>query len=138
MKNPALICLGLLVAAFATTDAAAGPVADGIKRIGKESGRAVFSEVERRVLEDYVAGRGDASDDDDDDDYDRERPGKKSKGKEKNKDKQKGKPGNASQGNPKGLPPGIRMKLARGGTLPPGIAKKNLPADVEGRLPPVA
>lgn len=37
----------------------------------------------------------------------------------------------------KGLPPGIAMKLERGGTLPPGIAKKNLPDDLEQKLPPV-
>ena len=37
----------------------------------------------------------------------------------------------------KGLPPGIAMKLERGGTLPPGIAKQYLPADLERQLPPV-
>lgn len=35
----------------------------------------------------------------------------------------------------KSLPPGIQMKLARGGTLPPGIAKRFLPGELEGRLP---
>lgn len=34
-----------------------------------------------------------------------------------------------------GLPPGIAMKLERGGTLPPGIAKRDLPADLRSRLP---
>jgi hypothetical protein len=33
------------------------------------------------------------------------------------------------------LPPGIRMKVARGGTLPPGIAKKQLPGGLLSRLP---
>src|SRR5688572_15801450 len=36
------------------------------------------------------------------------------------------------------LPPGIRKRLARGKGLPPGIAKKYLPSDLEGRLPPRA
>jgi len=35
----------------------------------------------------------------------------------------------------KGLPPGIAMKLARGGTLPPGIAKQYLPQGLEKDLP---
>ena len=37
---------------------------------------------------------------------------------------------------PDNLPPGIRKRLARGKGLPPGIAKKYLPSDLEGRLPP--
>ncbi len=39
---------------------------------------------------------------------------------------------------PDNLPPGIRKRLARGKGLPPGIAKKYLPSDLEGRLPPRA
>jgi Ni/Co efflux regulator RcnB len=37
----------------------------------------------------------------------------------------------------KGLPPGIARNLKRGKRLPPGIAKRALPADLEYRLPPV-
>lgn len=37
----------------------------------------------------------------------------------------------------KGLPPGIQKKLARGGTLPPGIAKQYLPDGLISQLPPV-
>ena len=33
------------------------------------------------------------------------------------------------------LPPGIRKKLARGKPLPPGIAKRYLPGELESRLP---
>lgn len=36
----------------------------------------------------------------------------------------------------KGLPPGIKMKLERGGTMPPGIAKRYLPDDLDHQLPP--
>jgi hypothetical protein len=39
---------------------------------------------------------------------------------------------------PDSLPPGIRKRLARGKGLPPGIAKRYLPSDLEGRLPPRA
>ena len=37
----------------------------------------------------------------------------------------------------KGLPPGIQKKLARGGTLPPGIAKQYLPDGLAKQLPAV-
>lgn len=36
----------------------------------------------------------------------------------------------------KELPPGIRKKIARGGTMPPGIAKQALPDGLHRRLPP--
>ena len=38
-------------------------------------------------------------------------------------------------GKVKPLPPGIRKKLARGGTLPPGIAKQVLPDGLHRQLP---
>jgi hypothetical protein len=43
----------------------------------------------------------------------------------------------APGGGPKSMPPGHAKQLARNGTLPPGIAKKQLPGDLIGRLPPV-
>ncbi|HAY48434.1 MAG TPA: hypothetical protein DCY62_05660, partial [Thalassospira sp.] len=46
----------------------------------------------------------------------------------------KGGKGDKGKGN-KGLPPGIAMKLERGGTLPPGIAKRDLPANLASKLP---
>jgi Ni/Co efflux regulator RcnB len=39
-------------------------------------------------------------------------------------------------GKVKELPPGIRKKLARGGAMPPGIAKQALPDGLHRRLPP--
>jgi hypothetical protein len=36
----------------------------------------------------------------------------------------------------KPLPPGIAKKIARGGAMPPGIAKRYFPADLVGILPP--
>jgi hypothetical protein len=36
----------------------------------------------------------------------------------------------------KPLPPGIRMKIARGGAMPPGIAKQVLPGGLRRQLPP--
>ncbi|WP_430475322.1 hypothetical protein ACQ0MK_06395 [Thalassospira lucentensis] len=46
-----------------------------------------------------------------------------------------GKDGKGGKGSNKGLPPGIAMKLERGGSLPPGIAKRDLPSDLQARLP---
>jgi hypothetical protein len=43
----------------------------------------------------------------------------------------------APGGGPKSMPPGHAKQLARNGTLPPGIAKKQLPGDLIGRLPSV-
>lgn len=41
-----------------------------------------------------------------------------------------------SVGKVKELPPGIRKKLARGGAMPPGIAKQALPDGLHRQLPP--
>ena len=35
----------------------------------------------------------------------------------------------------KPLPPGIQRKIARGGALPPGIAKRYMPGDLLAQLP---
>jgi len=37
--------------------------------------------------------------------------------------------------NTKPLPPGVAKKIARGGTLPPGIAMRSFPADLSRQLP---
>ena len=47
----------------------------------------------------------------------------------------KGKGKNKSKGKSKGLPPGIAMNLERGKPLPPGIAKRDLPQDLNYSLP---
>ena len=103
-------------------------------------GKAVYSEVERRVIRDYynekygsIDSHGDHRNGNWDADHDRaEHHGKKHNKNKRHKGKH-----DSGGGNPQGLPPGIAKKLARGGTLPPGIAKKNLPMDLESRLPPV-
>lgn len=41
-----------------------------------------------------------------------------------------------SKGKPKGLPPGIAKNLARGKSLPPGIARQQLPDGLVSMLPP--
>lgn len=82
-------------------------------------GGGIFTDEERRIITDVLEiATGNTSSNDDSD-----------KGGKKDKDK-----GNKGKGN-KGLPPGIAMKLERGGSLPPGIAKRDLPPDLTSRLP---
>ena len=111
--------------------ALAGNLGESVKQVGI----AVFSDVERAVIRDYYERKYSSMDDQYDryrrhqwsDDYD---------GKRKKRHKH-AKGNGSSRGNPKGLPPGIAKKLERGGELPPGIAMKDLPDDLESQLPPV-
>ena len=102
----------LAVMVLTATAAASKPAAAPIYEIAQSGG---FSQEERRIIYDVL----DAVDRNIGDDENRGKGGK-SKGNGKDKD---------------GLPPGIAMKLERGGTLPPGIAKRDLPADLRSRLP---
>jgi hypothetical protein len=87
-------------------------------------GGRIFSDEERRIIKDVLdiadIATGNTGDDED---HDQGKKAKNGKGK-----------GNPGKGN-KGLPPGIAMKLERGGTLPPGIAKRDLPDNLTARLP---
>ncbi|MBS8272663.1 hypothetical protein DYI21_03595 [Thalassospira tepidiphila] len=79
----------------------------------------IFSDEERRIIRDVLDVADIVTEDDTE----------KSDGQNGKKDK-----GGKGKGN-KGLPPGIVMKLERGGTLPPGIAKRDLPGNVVAKLP---
>ena len=79
----------------------------------------IFSDEERRIIRDVLDVADIVTEDDTE----------KSGGQNGKKDK-----GGKVKGN-KGLPPGIAMKLERGGTLPPGIAKRDLPGNVVAKLP---
>ena len=102
----------LAVMVLTATAAASKPAAAPVYEIAQSGG---FSQEERRIIYDVL----DAVDRNIGDDENRGKGGK-NKGNGKGKD---------------GLPPGIAMKLERGGTLPPGIAKRDLPADLRSRLP---
>ncbi len=106
-----------------------------------EAGKAIFSEMERRVIREVMGRVGLPADTstaktEEQDDDDGERKGYKSKGKNKGKGKGKGK------GKNKGMPPGLAKKdtlppgLAKRDTLPPGLAKRDLPSEVTRELPP--
>ena len=65
--------------------------------------------------------------------------GHKNKGKKnKNKGNKKGGKNKMPPGlsKRKSLPPGLQKQLERNGTLPPGLAKRNLPSELETQLPP--
>ncbi|HKK16857.1 MAG TPA: hypothetical protein VJ981_09115, partial [Gammaproteobacteria bacterium] len=113
MRYPVTLCLTLLVLSPSAVLAEhSGDVAESVVREGT---RAAFEEFERQMIYKYFGEHTGYRDDYSDHDY-REHD---YKGK-KNKDK--------------GLPPGIQKKLARGGTMPPGIAKRYLPDDLSHRL----
>ncbi|MFT5396589.1 MAG: Ni/Co efflux regulator RcnB [Gammaproteobacteria bacterium] len=107
-------------------------VGDVVKDIAKKAAEAAFSEAERQAIEKYyevtapIRGK-EYERDDDEDDYTNNK--KRSEGKKKDKGEGKNKR--------KELPKGIAKKLERGGTLPPGMAKRGLPENLEKELPPV-
>jgi Ni/Co efflux regulator RcnB len=107
-------------------------VGDVVKDIAKKAAEAAFSEAERQAIEKYyevtapIRGKEYEMDHDDEDDAD---GNKRSGGKKKDKGKGKGK------NKRKELPKGIAKKLERGGTLPPGMAKRGLPDNLEKQLP---
>ena len=88
----------------------------------------VFTESERQLIGEYFKEHRDR--DDDNDQYSDSKHKKNKKGK-----KQKGLPPGLAK--KKQLPPGLQKQLERNGTLPPGLAKRSLPSDLETRLPPV-
>ena len=102
---------------------------DIVKDVAKKAADAAFTEAERQVIEKYYEVTAPIRErtyrKDDDDAYKGDRRSdhkKKDKGRGNNKKKD--------------LPKGISKKLERGGTLPPGIAKRYLPGDLERQLPP--
>ncbi len=119
--TPILLAAGIALAPLLPATAAADAVGDAVGDVA----HAVFTAGERELIRDYYRRHPAAADADSTDDVPDPRHGKHNK--------RHGPPGHKN----KGLPPGIAMKLERGGTLPPGIAKRNLPADLERRLPPV-
>jgi len=90
---------------------------DAVTAVVKEGIKAAFAEAERQAIYKYYGKHPE---------YYREYAYKRDTG-----------PGKGNKHKKKGLPPGIAMKLERGGTLPPGIAKQFLPGDLESQLPSV-
>lgn len=129
-KKTSAILLSILVLIFAPGFV----VGDIVKDIAVKAAEAAFSEAERQAIEKYykvtapIRGKEYEANHDEDDDINDKR---KSGGKKKDKGKGKGK----GMSKKKELPKGIVKKLERGGTLPPGIAKRGLPSDLKTQLP---
>lgn len=117
-------------------------VAKDAATVAKEKARVVFTEMERRTIEEFYkklpgqAGTPETAPAEADDDAKGGKDkAKKDKGKKDKKEK-KGK-----EGLPSGLakkdelPPGLQKHLEKNGTLPPGLAKRALPADLQAKLP---
>jgi Ni/Co efflux regulator RcnB len=88
----------------------------------QRAAEAVFNELEKRLIRDFFGVKV---------------SGQKAKSAAKAKSGKKGKsdempPGLAKKEN---LPPGLQKQLQKNGTLPPGLAKRDLPSGLEGRLP---
>ena len=119
----------------------------------------IFSEIEKRVIKDYFgvdpnrqttnqnrmpdwAEREQVRDDDRDDDEDRgDKKNKNKKNKDKkNKNKSEGKSKGKSKDMPYGLskreslPPGLQKQFDKNGRLPQGLAKRNLPTELQSKL----
>ena len=86
------------------------------------SGKLITA-AEKEIIKQYFGGRTGSSQTGTSGGKERE-----ARGKNKGKDKNKGK--GAGQ-----MPRGIAKKLQRGGTLPPGIARRNLPSPLTRELP---
>ena len=114
MRYLFLILSGVLLGAGAPAIAA-----DVAKDVVSAGVKASFEELERQMIYKYFGEHKEYVQVHEHEYEDEDRSGKGAKHKKK------------------GLPPGIAMKLERGGTMPPGIAKKYLPDDLEKRLPPV-
>ncbi len=114
----------------------------------KDVGNIVFSEVEKRLIDEYFGRRlgrlpeRTGARDDDDDDRKKHRGGK-GKGKGNQKAKHDGKSRGKSKGLPPGLagrkdlPPGIQKQIARGQRVPDDVETYRLPEDLIRRLPRV-
>lgn len=114
MRYLILSMISLLL--FNTAPVRADDVATAVVREGV---KASFDELERQMIYKYF-GEHTSYREEYNYDRDRDRDYEKKGGKDKKK----------------GLPPGIKMKLERGGTMPPGIAKRYLPDDLDHQLPP--
>lgn len=95
-----------------------------VKSSVEKAAEAGFSELERRLIKEYLGEHGKGT----------ERDRRAGNGKNRPKGKKGLPPGLAKKDR---LPPGLEKQLQKNGTLPPGLAKRDLPDDLQSRLPPV-
>jgi len=98
-------------------------------------GQALFDAAEKAIIEKFFGRSATTVDTNSDKDSDADRGGKGNKNKgNKSKGKKKGLPPGLAKKT--SLPPGLQRQLERNGRLPPGLAKRDLPADLQSQLPP--
>ncbi len=139
MSLAAVLALAVLLAsalaAWPVLAQDAATIAKDTAAVAKEKAREVFTEVERRTIEEFykkLPGQAGTSAEADDDAKGGKDKAKKDKGKKEKKDKKGLPPGLAAKDE---LPPGLQKHLEKNGTLPPGLAKRALPADLQAKLP---
>lgn len=111
--------LGIVLVFVCALAAPAGaPLAQAGSAEGEDLAAIVFTEVERRIIEEFFGK-----------DVDQQAEAKETKDKSK---AQEMPPGLARMDQ---LPPGLQRHLEKYGTLPPGLEKRRLPGDLESLLP---
>lgn len=108
------LLLSLFCLALIALPAAASQTGNGTSR---DITDLIFSEIERYIINEYYGVK----------------PVHDGDGENKAKKNKKGLPPGLAK--KKELPPGLSKQLERNGTLPPGLAKRDLPYDLESRLP---
>lgn len=97
---------------------------DAASEVLKDVAGSVLGEEERKIIEDYYKAQSDKDD----------KEKKKSKAKDK-KGSKKFPPGLAKK---EQLPPGLAKQIEKNGKLPPGLEKRDLPDELESKLPKTA
>ena len=123
-----LICVSLFAGQEAAAQSSGGVLKSKIADI-------VFSELEKQIMEEFFGNRGGREIRAMGEHEDRRKSTFKKAKKRKNKGNKRGlPPGLAKQ---RRLPPGLARQLERKGTLPPGLAKRDLPRRLDASLPEV-
>lgn len=91
---------------------------------------AGFSELERDLIGKYYEGHRSSKMNSEEDRTTEDNAKKNNKGKKSKKDLPHG------LAKKDELPPGLAKQLQKNGTLPPGLARRGLPSDLEKQLPP--
>ncbi len=117
----------LLLALALLAGMAAPPAVMVASAQSQSAADVVFNEIEKRLIRDFFGVKV-------------PKDAKAPKVKQGKADEAKGKKGKSGEMPPglakkESLPPGLQKHLEKHGKLPPGLEKRNLPPDLEGKLP---
>ena len=129
----ALAMMLLLPAPQPATAQSSSGQSTGVTRQDDRVGQ-IFSDLEKRIIREVLEGTGAV---DADKEVDKDSDDDKGKGNKAAKGPGKGQKSGLPPGLAKRdrLPPGLQKQLERNGSLPPGLDRRALPADLEDRLP---